>query len=452
MTTLQKTTDITAGYLFLEDLFKRRLKSYFENGSDLDVDYTALPHLNGEVSTFSKFVKNNKLNIAEYVTILLAFAPHFRPNLLDNFIQNHLPKNGNFPEIGGVSSKQFRGFLPSGETAIFLLAGNDISKRFQIQGLFDYEHFFYKNDILVLEEPLTGEPRMSGKLMLSQDYVELFSTGKIPKPKFSQKFPAREIDTQLEWADLVLSSAVKSQIKDLMNWIQHNDVLMNEWEMGKRLRPGYVALFHGPPGTGKTMTAGLLGKYTGRDVFKIDLSTVVSKYIGETEKNLSSLFDKAENKKWILFFDEADALFGKRTGVRDAHDKYANQEVSYLLQRIEQFSGLIILASNIKSNIDDAFLRRFNETVHFPMPDRREREEIWRKAFPRILKEKMIKAGTSDLFQRVSKYELSGGHIINAVQYACLKFLGEQSAQMPFKYVLEGVKREIEKTGGIFSE
>lgn len=452
MTKQQKITDIDLGYIFLQNLIQKRLECYFGKGSDFDIDYTAVPDLSAEGSAFSKFVINNKLNIAEYITLLLAFAPHFRPTLLNDLIQTHLPTNGDFPEIGGVQSKQFRGFIPSGETVIFLLAENDTSRRFHVQQLFDRDHLFYKNDILTLEEPLSGEPRMSGKLVLSPDFVELFSTGEIPKPKFSQKFPAREIETQLEWADVVLSNSVINQIKDLMNWIKHNDVLMKEWEMGKRLRPGYVTLFHGPPGTGKTMTAGLLGKYTGRDVFKIDLSTVVSKYIGETEKNLASLFDKAENKKWILFFDEADALFGKRTGVRDAHDKYANQEVSYLLQRIEQFSGLIILASNIKSNIDEAFIRRFNEIINFPMPNRREREEIWKKSFPRILKEKMLVEGTVDMFQRVSKYELSGGHIINAVQYACLKFLGEPTVQMPFEYILEGIKREVEKTGGIFSE
>src|SRR6185436_18277436 len=134
--------------------------------------------------------------------------------------------------------------------------------------------------------------------------------------------------------DLVLHPNTFKHIREIENWLLYNDTLW-QWGIGKKLKPGYRALFHGPPGTGKTLTATLLGKYTGRPVFRIDLSRVVSKYIGETEKNLASLFDKAEHKDWILFFDEADALFGKRTEIRDAHDKYANQEVSYLLQRIE---------------------------------------------------------------------------------------------------------------------
>jgi SpoVK/Ycf46/Vps4 family AAA+-type ATPase len=136
----------------------------------------------------------------------------------------------------------------------------------------------------------------------------------------------------------------------------------------KQTEQGYRALFHGPPGTGKTLTAALVGKEFDIPVYRIDLSMVVSKYIGETEKNLELLFDRAEKKGWILFFDEADALFGKRTDVKDAHDRFTNQEVSYLLQRIEDYNGLVILATNMKSNIDEAFIRRLHLVIHFPLP------------------------------------------------------------------------------------
>src|SRR5204863_2251929 len=141
----------------------------------------------------------------------------------------------------------------------------------------------------------------------------------------------------------------------------------------------------GPPGTGKTLTAGLLGKEFNKDVYRVDLSQIVSKYIGETEKNLSKIFDRAEHKDWILFFDEADALFGKRTNVQSSHDKYANQEVSYLLQRVEDYAGLLILSSNFKNNLDDAFIRRFHEVVHFPLPDARQRLILWEKSLPSSL-------------------------------------------------------------------
>lgn len=266
-------------------------------------------------------------------------------------IQGALPRAGDFPQIGGSRGKSFRGFLPTGETALFLLAGKDAAKRVELHHLFSENHLFAKEHILWLEEVPEGEPRMSGRIILSQDYVDLFTTGRVAQPRFSINFPAELLETELEWEDLVLHSDTLEQIKELEDWVRHGKTLMNDWEMHRKLKPGYRVLFHGPPGTGKTLTASLLGKYTCRDVYRIDLSTVVSKYIGETEKNLANLFSRANNKDWILFFDEADALFGKRTSVRDAHDKYANQEVSYLLQRLEHYNGLVILVTNIKSNI-----------------------------------------------------------------------------------------------------
>ncbi len=174
---------------------------------------------------------------------------------------------------------------------------------------------------------------------------------------------------------------------------------------------------------------------------------VVSKYIGETEKNLENLFAKAEAKNWILFFDEADALFGKRTGVRDAHDKYANQEVSYLLQRMEDFDGLIILASNMKNNIDDAFIRRFNAIVRFNLPSENERALIWKKSFP----QNIGFADDMDVPNLIKKYELSGGNIINIVQYSCLKALEKNKSEIYLNDVLNGIKREMYKEGKAFS-
>ncbi len=218
--------------------------------------------------------------------------------------------------------------------------------------------------------------------------------------------------------------------------------------MRGKIKPGYRVLFHGPPGTGKTMTATLLGKYTGRDVFRVDLSTVVSKYIGETEKNLSSLFSKAESRDWILFFDEADALFGKRTQVSDSHDRYANQEVSYLLQRVESFSGLVILSSNYKSNLDEAFMRRFNSVIKFPFPDAPMREKLWKKSFPK----KMNLGKSVDLSRIASSYKLSGGEIMNAAHLASLKIIAENKRTVIPEKVLHGIRREVEKEGKVFNE
>lgn len=213
--------------------------------------------------------------------------------------------------------------------------------------------------------------------------------------------------------------------------------------MHTRLKPGYRLLFYGDPGTGKTFTAILLGKITQKDVYRIDLSMVVSKFIGETEKNLSNLFDKAENKDWILFFDEADSIFGKRTEVRDAHDKYANQEVSYLLQRIEDYSGLVILASNFKKNIDSAFTRRFQSIIEFKQPSAEQRLLLWRKNIP----EKAKLSPEIDIEKIAFQYEITGANIVNVIQYASIKTLARQSNVIQLRDLLEGIKKEYVKEG-----
>ena len=179
----------------------------------------------------------------------------------------------------------------------------------------------------------------------------------------------KKLETSLSWSDLVLADTTRAQLEELKGWLENRVKLERKWDSGIALKKGYHVLFHGPPGTGKTLTASLLGKLADKEVYKVDLALVISKYIGETEKNLSKVFDKAENKDWILFFDEADALFGKRTQVADAHDRYANQEVSYLLQRIEEYAGLVILASNLTDGIDQAFLRRFQRIIRFAKSD-----------------------------------------------------------------------------------
>lgn len=404
-----------------------------------------MPPLNKWRTLIPEEFEKAKLGKEEKILLLLSLCPHVQGSLLDQVIQTKLEANGDFPQLGGVRGKNFRGFLPTGETALFLLEGEDFTQRQKIHRLFDPDHFFGKNRILWLEDAPEGEPKMSGKLVLSQDYADLLLLGRVAKPQFSMKFPAELITTEMDWEDLVLNEVTYAQVQELQTWIQHGNTLMNEWGMYKKLKPGYRVLFHGPPGTGKTLTATLLGKRTGKDVFKIDLSMVVSKFIGETEKNLANLLSKAEKTENILFFDEADALFGKRTNVRDAHDKYANQEVSYLLQRIENYKGLVILASNLKSNIDEAFVRRFQSIVHFPLPKASERQLLWEKAFP----SKVRLSKELNLGQVARKYELSGAEIMNIVQYACLCALDAHKKTITHHYITDGIQREFQKGGRI---
>lgn len=286
---------------------------------------------------------------------------------------------------------------------------------------------------------------MSGKIILSPEYLHYFLYGKLGHPNFSSQFPAQLLETDMLWEDLVLNEDTLGQLTEIKIWLAHGKTLLQEWGMGRKVKRGYRALFYGPPGTGKTLTASLLGKYYMRPVFRVDLSMVISKFIGETEKNLSLLFDKASSKNWILFFDEADALLGKRTQIRDAHDKYANQEAAYLLQRIEDFDGLVVLATNLKENIDEAFIRRFQSIVHFPFPGQKERLELWEKAFPPQIR----LAENIDLNQIAKKYKLNGANILNITQYCCLMALHYEIDVLREELLLLGISREVVKEGRI---
>lgn len=396
-------------------------------------------------SPFSRFFQTHQPSFEEYILLLLALAPHLQPDFFNRIIAEHLPEGGDLPEFGGAKGVQHRGILPTGETAQFVLAGNDLEKRIEVQRLLEPEHWLAQKGILHLEPVREGEPAMSGRLILDPEVVELLTLGRISKPRFSMDFPAERITTEMDWDDLVLPAGTLGQIREIERWALHNDTLLHTWGMKKKIKPGYRALFYGPPGTGKTLTVALLGKQAGKDVFRVDLSRVVSKYIGETEKNLSKLFDKAEHKDWILFFDEADALFGKRTGVRDAHDRYANQEVAYLLQRVEAFNGLVILASNQRANIDEAFTRRFHSIVYFPMPTPAERATIWQRTFP----PEVIPDAAINWAQVASRYELTGANILNVAQWCAIEMLAEGANVLSLQRLEAGILREVVKEGKI---
>lgn len=408
-----------------------------------DVAEIAPPILNGSTSEFAKFIKKYQFSFEERFLLILALVPYIRPEVLDVFIQKNKTTQQIYTEFGGKIGQDHNGFLPTGETYMFLLAAGDLSRRFALLKPFEGDHKFAKEQILWLEEVSKGEPFLNGRIRVSTEIFDLVSTGEVSKPTFSAEFPARILSTKLEWADLILNQSVRQQIEEIETWLTYKEKLLKIWKMDKFLQPGYKALFYGPPGTGKSMTASLLGKKTGLEVYRIDLSQMVSKYIGETEKNLAKVFGRAENKNWILFFDEGDALFGKRTSSKDAHDRYANQQVSYLLQRIEEYDGLIILASNMKSNIDEAFLRRFQSIIHFPVPSSTERLMLWKRGFsPKCKLEKTI-----DLSIIANKFEISGGLIMNVIQYCSLMALKRKNNIILHQDIINGIRKEFLKSG-----
>ncbi|MGR9052426.1 MAG: ATP-binding protein [Gammaproteobacteria bacterium] len=423
-----------------------RLKDYFAlTGVEVDGGEPDLtpPDLNESDSPYARFLRHYRPSYAERAALLLSLVPHIRPQLLDVFFTKNGVSDRRFTEFGGLSKTGDDGFVPTGETLLFLLAGNDLGVRFELQALFERDHFFVKHNILRLEPDDAATPLLKAPLKLSQEFLGYFTVGHAGKPDFGPRFPAQLIETKLDWGDLVLHPGTLRQIEAIDTWMRHGDTLMQDWGMAAKLRPGLRCMFHGPPGTGKTMTACLLGKTSGRDVYKIDLSLLVSKYIGETEKNLAKVFDQAQSRGWILFFDEADALFGKRVDSKDAIDRYANQEVSFLLQRIETFDGIVILASNLRHNVDEAFMRRFESSIYFPMPRPEERFRLWRNGFS----EKATFDDGVDLKMLAEMHVLSGGSVMNVIRYASLQSLKDGGRPIKQADIDEGIRMEYAKEG-----
>jgi hypothetical protein len=430
------------------DWFNRVLETRLKLHFDKDSEYAspleiAPPAYENSGSFYERFLQYYELDIAERIVLILSLIPHIQPQLLDVFWMRNSTYERGFTEFGGAKGSSHGGFIPTGETALFILAGTNLEKRFEMMRIFESGHFFSRHHIVNLLHVPAGEPFLSGILNISNEFIEYFTHGNQNRPVFGTEFPARLITTPLAWEDLVLQGDVLDQIDEIKAWADYGDKLLRDWGLDKNIKPGYRALFHGPPGTGKTLTACLLGQYCQREVYCIDLSMVVSKYIGETEKNLNKVFETAENKSWILFFDEADALFGKRTRVSDAHDRYANQEVSYLLQRVEEFNGIVILASNLKANMDEAFTRRFQSVIYFPMPQTQERLRLWQNGFSKssALEEKV------SLTEIAGKYELSGGAIMNIIRYCSLMALRRNETIIRLHDLEQGIRKELLKEG-----
>ena len=427
---------------WLQKVINQVLKSYLlqekpeQNWQDIP-----LPKLQDKEDHYATMVKKWGLNIYQRLALVLAMTTHLKPEVLDVFFEKNKLYDRRFTEFGGVINKNHRGFLPTGETVMFLVTATNKELRYEVMDVFSSENVLMKEQVLTLGTMESHIPNYNGILALNKQWLHYFLTGKKPETKRSPTFPAQKMTTLLEWDDVILENATMDPLMEMNTWLKHSQTLLEDWNLNRYLKSGYRALFYGAPGTGKTLTASLLGKTSNRDVYRIDLSILVSKYIGETEKNLNELFDMAEDKNWILFFDEADALFGKRTNVKDAHDRYANQEVSYLLQRMEEFSGVVIFSSNLKDNIDEAFTRRFQSIIPFHMPSVASRQKLWNNAFSSGCK----LSPDVDLQQIAENYELSGGSINNVLRFGALKAANRNSNIVTKNELLEGIKKEFKK-------
>lgn len=251
----------------------------------------------------------------------------------------------------------------------------------------------------------------------------------------------KRVEATYTFDDLKLEESQKQVIRDICAQVEYRKKVLRDWGLQSRYSYGtsVSALFSGPPGTGKTMAVHVMAGILGLELFKVDLSQVVDKYVGETEKRLEEVFQRAEQSNMILFFDEADALIGKRSETKEAKDKYANTEVAYLLQRMEEYDGIVILATNYSQNIDAAFMRRIRFTVHFPLPDEATRKEIWQSAFAAD-----TPCGKLDFDYLSRQFEFSGGQIKNVVWNACF-FAAAEEAPVEMRHMVRAIQMELTK-------
>ncbi|MBQ4863906.1 ATP-binding protein [Pseudoalteromonas sp. MMG013] len=426
--------DLTQECSWLKQLLHTRITHYFEQSEHATEWHIIEPaEFTSALSSYGHFIESNKLSTLERLLIILALTPVINPSLFDVLLSINEQTNRPFTEFGMVERDAT--LYASAATAAFILGGNDVMTQCQVLKTLHTSPLLKR--VLSHYDDGHAPSLLSAPLALTAEYVQTLTTATAYTPESDSTFAASPVKSNMTWQDLVLPTSIQTQLDDIIQWVKHGETLITEWQIGKQLRPGYRALFYGPPGTGKTLTASVLGQAVDMAVYKIDLSMVTSKYIGETEKNLEKVFSLAEHRRWILFFDEADALFGKRQASNSANDQFANQNVAYLLQRIERFNGIVILASNFKDNIDNAFFRRFESIVHFESPKPAQRLSMWQNGFC----EKTRLSPDINFQQLADQYPLSGADIVNIIRCVSLKLLSQGRSEVHPRDIHDAIAR-----------
>jgi len=372
----------------------------------------------------AEVITTGGLTAAEALVLVAAVAPH-----VDEKFDALYGRLTDRPDVRGLT----------GEVARTLVA-RTFPGRIAATALLSSSAPLVASGLVSLDPP--GD--LSGRLTPEPTLVKWLLGLPPDTPSVSADFPARPLSTVHTLDDVVLPGTARSRIGELTDRIEHQELVVQTWGYGRHHdnTGGLIALFHGPPGTGKTMTAAALSRSVGLPAYMVDLSALVSKYIGETEKSLAKVFDRAVRERCILVFDEADAVFGKRTEVADSHDRYANQEVSYLLSRVEQHPGVVILTTNLLANIDEAFQRRIHVMVEFPEPGPSERTRLWRSLLPHELP----LDDAVDLDGLAQRFPLSGAQIRDAGLEAAY-LAAADGRVVTQEYLLAGVQRQFEKAG-----
>ncbi len=436
---------LAASIIWLEELMRMRMDE-LQGGSKFLVDEHAekmdKTYLTSN-SSLLELLSGYNNSFIEYLLVSVGFTAWFRPKSLNKLAKHKPDTDEVYSETGLIYNKATNKFLPTLQTALFLLAGTNITRQAYYHSIL-LDHPFFKDQILHLRRPSTFN-NFPNEYILEFDlaYYNYLLNGKKPRLDASPDFPASLLETEKDFDDLVLKEHTRTQLDTVMNYASNRSGLFSREGVSDKIKPGLIAMLYGPPGTGKTFTVSVMSKKLGIDAYRIDLSRVISKYIGETEKNLEKIFERLSDKNCILFFDEADALFGKRTDVSDSKDRYANQEVAYLLQRVENFPGLVILASNFKQNLDTAFKRRILVSVYLPPPDKDERLIMWNNSMPEYFK--YIPEDLPELL--AEKHSFTGANIANIIKLSCIHAESRNSNEITIDIMEPFIKQEYHKEG-----
>ena len=386
------------------------------------------------------FQEEDRLSLRLF--LLLALSPHFYPELLDVFFIKNEATGNIYTEFGGRIEQNPVKFRPTIQTFYFLLANNQLSKRTQLQEWLAKDGVLAQKNLIYLQRPEDDHSLASldnEVIAPTEEFLTLLQ-GKTYIPQLSTSFPAELITTELTWNDVVLPEKTIFQLREIVTWMREKDLFLSQGHLKRMLRPGYRAVFHGESGTGKTMVAQVLAQEMGLPVLKVHTPMLMSKWVGETEKNLNNLFEQASGRDWVLLFDEGETLFGHRGG-SSTQDQYANQQIGFLLQKIERHDGLVIISSNRYANIDKAFQRRFESIIYFESPKYEERLRLWQKMFEGI-------AVNHDVnFEEIAEHypDMTGGRILNVLRSARIWSHQERRFDITLLDILRGIQKEVYK-------
>lgn len=435
-TRLDSNTDIPF------DWIEKRVQQ-IESGANLEE--LKLPKFNQDC-TWENFVNAHELKEEEKVVLLLALAANFSPESLKS-IANLVGKEGFNSIIGGFVLNSTRTFYPTLRTALFLLAGQNLALRSQFAPKLHTRLNIFTSQIVQTNELSPSSTFLDAQLILNDQFLGTILQGEAPSLDGDTSFPVRKSKASHLLNDVILKEKALKELEKLRKFARN---MQKIWELDHKgkIRTNYISIFSGDPGTGKSFAAEAIGNEFELPVYKVNFAQMVSKYIGETEKNLDKVFDRFTRQPCILFFDEAESIFSKRSEVKDSHDQHANNLQSFLLQKVEEFEGIVVLATNVHNlsqYFDKAFQRRIRSIIQFDFPDYDERLPIWESA---LFSPFQLEEGLAD---RLAKnYQLSGGSIYNVVSDAVVDCIDAGITLISYELIEAALINEFKKTGRKF--